>query len=298
MFHVEYRVRLCRVGAVGDACAQFQFAAAGVLHAHLQCPQGAVVFAHVVELWFPGSSFVAAHGKSVLVGAVDEAFVGPSVAPGVDDDPCAAFVLVAFAQDAVAVQIEQDAVVVAHDGQCMVYPVAPAGDVFFSHNTRQTVCSGGVIGYGALVAGAGHTDAADAACAEVRVAAVVPEPVFHIFAARFGIYPIATEGVAFDAVEHGRVPFVVALHPAEVRSRAVLVAEDTGVGGSAVNNGRGDTVGHGHAFLARVAVGEQPGEVRGIDVFRKAGVGVAEGVDFVGEHVADARGRSAGTSVL
>ena len=294
--HGELRLCGCRIG--GNAHAQPQFAAARVVHAHLQRAQRPVVFAGVVKLGLPRPAFVLAHGEAILVGAVDEALVGPAVAPRVDDDPGSALVLARFAIKAVAVQVEDGAVVIPHDGQGMVHAVSPACHILFPHQPGSFVLSGGVVCHVALFAGAGHADAANAARVKRRVAAMVPEPVLHQFASLFGVEPIGRERVVRNAVLHGFKPFVVALHPAEIVGAAVLVAEEARIGRSAVCRGVGHAVGHRHALFPRVAVCQQPGEVRRIDMVRGAGRVAAQGIDFVGEHVADARGRTAGASVL
>ena len=289
--HGELRLCGCRIG--GNAHAQPQLAAARIVHTHFQRAQRPVVFAGVVKLGLPRPAFVLAHGEAILVGAVDEALVGPAVAPRVDDDPGSALVLARFAIKAVAVQVEDGPVVIAHDGQGVVHAVAPPRHIFFAHEAGRAVFARGVVGHAALLAGAGHADAADAARMKRRVAAVVPQPVLHQFASLFGVEPIGRERVVRNAVLHGFKPFVVALHPAEVVGRAVLVAKEGRVGRPAVHRGVGHAVGHGHALLARVAVGEQPGEVGGIDVLGPLRRVAPQGIDFVGKHVADARGRAA-----
>ena len=180
----------------------------------------------------------------------------------------------------------------------MVDAVAPARDVFHADDAGPGVAALGVVADGALLAGAGHADAADAAGEEVAVALMVPEPVFHKLAPLLRVDAVGRKGVMGDAVEHGRVPLVVALHPAEVGRGAVLVAEEFRVSAPAVHDGVGHAVGAGHALLAGVAVGQKPGEVGRVDVFGARGVVAAEGVELVGEHVTDARGRAARSAVL
>lgn len=78
------------------------------------------------------------------------------------------------------------------------------------------------------------------------------------------------------------------MHPAKIGVGTVLIAEQAGVCVSAVHYGVGHAIGAGHALFTGMAVGKQPGEVGGVDVFGKRSVGTAIGVDFVGKHIADA----------
>ena len=292
--HGHVGLRCAQVGR--HAGAEEEFAAARVVHLQFNGSLRRVVFAHLIDFGCPpgrAAQFAVARKPcaAVSVGAIDEAVVHPARAPGVHDDPRAHLVLGGFARHAVAVEVKLYAVVVAHDCEGVVHRRAPFLHIVLSVHLRGDV--GGGRGNHARSQGAGHADARDAAAVKIRVAVVVPQPVLHRLSSRLGAHVEGEVAGRFHAVLHGGIPFVVALHPAEVVGGAVLVAEERGVGLSAVEGGGGHAHFRHKLVLARVAVGEQPHEVGGIIVFRLFAVEVAVGVEFVGKHVADARCRSA-----
>ena len=240
VLHGHEHVGLGGVEVGRDADAEQEFAAAGVVHAELDGAQGAVVLAHPVDFGLPPAR--VAHGavgiepgSGMRIGAVNEAVVAPVGPPGVDDNPSADLVGRLFAVDAVAVEVELNAVVVAHDGEGVVDLGAPFGHILLFGYADGVV--GGCRGYALPASGAGYADAYDAAGVEVGVAGMVPEPVFQQFAAFLSFDTDGEMGGCPHAVEHGGVPFVVARHPTEVVVRFELIAEEVGEGASAVDGG-------------------------------------------------------------
>ena len=289
-------VGLGGVEVLRHAHVQRHFRAAVVVHGHLQGAQGAVVAADGVVLGCPVAGG-RSRGARLGIGAVDETVVAP-VAPGVHHDPCAHLVLVGLAVLAVAVQVELDAVVIAHDGERVVHAVAPFLHVVFAHHAQFLVGGGGA---NLLPVAAGsHADAHHAACRVALVAAVVPQVVLQQFAPLLGVHG-GEVGAVGQAVVHGMEPLVVALHPAVVALAvvAVLVAEGFTIGLAAIHHAVGDAGVLCQDLLALTAHPcEQPREVGGVDVLGQLAVGVACGVDLMREHVVDARCRPAGTCTL
>ena len=127
---------------------------------------------------------------------------------------------------------------------------------------------------------------------------MVPQILLNGFATGFGAHVVRETHRPFHAVVHGGKPFIVSLHPSEVIVGRVLIAKIFGVSLAAVESCRWDADVCHKGVLAGVAVGEQPREMGRVIVFGLRAVEVAEGVDFVGEHVADARGGAARAAVL
>ena len=292
--HGHVGLRCVEVGRY--AGAEEEFAAARVVHFEFDGAFRRVAFAHLVDFGLPpgrAAQFAVARKPctAVGIGAIDEAVVHPVRAPRVHDDPRAHLVLRGFARHAVAVEVKLEAVVVAHDCEGVVHRRAPFLHIILSVGAGGDVCGGR--GHHARSQGACHADARDAAAVKIRVAVVVPQPVLHRLSSRLGAHVEGEVAGRFHAVLHGGIPFVVALHPAEVVGGAVLVAEERGVGLSAVEGGGGHAHFRHELVFTRVAVGEQPHEVGGIVIFRLFAVEAAVGVEFVGKHVADARRRAA-----
>ena len=283
-------LRLGGIEVGRDACAEEQLGTARIVHLHLDGTQRTVVLAHVVHFGIPPA---VAHrpvgvepGTAVGVRAVDEAAVTPPRTPGVDNDPGSLLVGRGFAIHAVAVEVKLDAVVIAHDGQRVVDRGAPLFDIVLARCTSFVV--GGSLGNALPVAAAGHADACQTAGMERVVAVVVPQPVLHSLTSFFCLYAEREVCRSRHAVVHGRMPFLIAGHPAEVAVHLFLVAEVFRVGLSAVYGGRRHTHMQHKVLLARVTVGEQPHEVGGIIVVRVLAVEPAVGVELMREHVADA----------
>ena len=133
---------------------------------------------------------------------------------------------------------------------------------------------------------------------EVRVAVVVPEPVFDRLTSFLCLYTDGEVHGFEHTVVHGFIPFLVARHPAEVVVRLFLIAEEGRIGLSAIGLRGGDADILYELILSGVSVGQEPDKVRGIVVLRIFSVQIAEGVHFVGEHVADAGCRAAGAAGL
>ena len=294
------------VGIRGHAHRKEHFRTVGVIHLHFDGAQWTIVLAHVVEFGLPPAAALLAHffaaffrdavcGEAVSIRAIDETIVGPS-APRVGDDPSAHLVFFLFAGFSVAVEVKFEAVVVAYDGESVVNTRTPPANVALSHYAGLEV--GGSFGNTALCAGRGHTDTGNTAAGEVGVAVVVPQPVLQQVATflRTDVHR-QTAGLP-HAVEHGFVPFLITRHPAVVLAVPFFVAEEGRVAAAAVGFHRRHTHVLHKLVLARVAVSEEPHEVRGIHIFGQRGVGVTEGVQLVREHVSDARCRAARTAFL
>ena len=133
VLHVDGLLGLGGVEVGSDAGAEQHLAPARVVHPELDGTQRAIDLTDVVRAGRP-HHLVCADGIAVLVGAVDEALVLPSVAPRVGDDPCAHLLLVLFASHAVAVKVELDAVVIAHDGEGVVVGVAPGAHILHARH--------------------------------------------------------------------------------------------------------------------------------------------------------------------
>ena len=134
--HSRFGFRCVQVGR--HACAQVEFRAARVVHFEFDGTLRFIVFAHAVNFGHPvivGMRAVGIESRhSVSVGAVNEAIVAPAVAPRVHDNPGTHLVGRFFAKLAVAVQVELNAVVVAHDGQGVVNLRTPFFNVVFTRH--------------------------------------------------------------------------------------------------------------------------------------------------------------------
>ena len=294
VLEVDGLVGLRGVEVGGYAGAEQHLASARVVHAYLDGAQGAIDLADVVRAGRP-HHFAGAHAVAVLVGAVDEAVVLPSVAPRVGYDPGAHLVLVGLAHLAVSIEVELYAVVVAHDGEGVVVGVAPGAHVFHAGyaDVLVVLCRGD-----ALPRAVGsHAYAGHAARVERFVATVVVEPFLEHLAPFGGVGGRERER-RFGPVPHGAEPLVVALHPAVVVVVVRLCAEEPAVRPSPVGDHVGDAVRAGHHLLVAVLVGQQPGEVGGVHVLGQRAVQVAPGVYFMSEHIGDVLCRAARTSVL
>ena len=296
-------LRSLRLGGVQirrHAAAEEELGAARVVHLDLDGTQRTVILAHVVHLGVPPAvahrAVLVEPGTAMGIGAVNETAVAPPLAPGVDDNPGSALVGGLFAINAVAVEVELNAVVVAHDGQRVVHRGAPFVHIIFSRNASFVV--GRCFGNRLPVAATGHADTGQTTGMERVVAVVVPEPVFHRLTSLLGLNAEGEVGRADHAVEHTGIPLVVALHPTEVGVSLFLITEELGVGLSAVNRSRGHTHVHHEVLLARVAAGEQPHEVGGVIIVGVLAVEPAVSVQFMREHVADTRSRATRTTVL
>ena len=256
-----------------------------IVHSHFEGAEGTIVFAHTVDFGRP-STVARTHRAGVGIGAVDETVVGPEP-PRVDNNPGTALIVV-FAGLSVAVKIKFDAIVIAYDGEGMVDLLSPRGDVFLSDHTGSLVGIG--VGDFSLGHGRSHTDTEQATGMEVGVAVMVPQPVFRNLAT-FGRVEAAAGKACGPkhTVVHGFKPLVVARHPPEVVLRFVLRAKEGGVGAATIGRGRRHTYARHHLILTGAARSEQPNEVGGIEVVGHGGIEIAESVDFMGEHVADAR---------
>ena len=73
-------VRLCGIDVLRNTCAQQQFATVAVVHEQLDGAQGAVALAYNVAAGVP-REHILANSVAIFVGAIDEAFVLPAVAP-------------------------------------------------------------------------------------------------------------------------------------------------------------------------------------------------------------------------
>ena len=71
----------------------------------------------------------------MLIRAIDEALVLPSVAPGIGDNPGADLVLIDLSDFAVAIEVELYAVVVAADSKGMIEGFTPSLDILHTHHT-------------------------------------------------------------------------------------------------------------------------------------------------------------------
>ena len=272
-----------------NAHRQFQLASSRIIHQQTKRTHRPVFFPHMIKFRVPSPSFLLPYRKTVFIRTIDKAFVSPSVSPGIDDDPGATLILIPLTVDLITVQIEDNPVVIADNGQGMVHPIPPAGHVFLSDHPGCPVSSLRIISYWPLLAGTGHTDTADTAYTKRIVTLMIPQPVFYILTPLFRINAIRRKRIVRNAVEHRRIPFVIALHPTEIRVRTILITEQTGISGSTVNGRIGHTIGPGHTFLSGIAVGQQPGEVGGIDMFRTVGRIPPISVHLMRKHVADAR---------
>ena len=139
MFEGDDAVGFCGVEVVGNAGGEIEFRAAGIVHLQFDGAQRTIVLSHLIHLGHPPAvahcSVCVEPGSGVSVGAVDKATVCPVGSPGVHDNPCAFFIGGGFAVDAVAVQVKLNAVIVAHDGQCVVHAGAPFLHVFLSDHS-------------------------------------------------------------------------------------------------------------------------------------------------------------------
>ena len=294
------------VGVGGHTHSEEHFRTVGVVHLHLDGAQRTIVLAHIVKFGLPPAATLLAHffaalfrdavcGEAVSVGAVDQTVVGPS-APGVGDDPSTDFVFFFFTGLTVAVEVKFDAIVVTYHREGVVDARTPPANVALSHHTG---CYVGIrAGNTALRCCRGHTDTGDTAASEVSVAVVVPQPVLQHVAALFcaDTHRQVTRGQ--HAVEHGFVPLLVTRHPTIVLAVPLFVTEEGRVTATAVGFHRRHTYVLYKLILARVAVSEEPHEVRGIHIFGQRSVGMAEGVQLVSEHIGNARCRTARTTFL
>ena len=134
MLEGDCAVRLGGVDVFRNTGAEQQFAAMAVFHQQFQSAQRTVVLAYDVGARCP-CHLVFANRIAVLVGTIDEAFVLPSVTPGVGDNPGSYFVFFNLTYFSVAVQVKLNAVVIAADGNSMVVDIAPGLDVFHAGNS-------------------------------------------------------------------------------------------------------------------------------------------------------------------
>ena len=294
VFEGEHLLRPCGAEVLGNTTGKQELAAMRVVHEKLDGAQRTIVLADDVCAGSPRPC-VCPDGIAVLVGTEDEAFVLPAVAPRVGNNPGSDFVLFHFAHDAVAVEVELNAVVVAANGKGMVEGVAPCLHVFLTNDTCFSVSSR--TGYGCPSAISCDTDASHAAAMHRLVAAVVVEPFLELLSALGGIGRSHGEVIS-RPVPHGAEPLVVALHPSVVGVVVRLCTEESAVGASTISGDVGDAGALGHSLGGTGLVGHQPCEVRGILVLGERSIGVAIAVYLVRELIADASSRATGTAIL
>ena len=285
-------------GILSDAHLQLQVIPFAVGHLELEHQLGLVALAHVVEL---GAHPVPERDP---VRNVHPAPVHPLPAPGVERDqrpplpvqhvhaPVAGDVDV-VGDLSVAVEIVAHAVVVAGPGHGVVELRAP-----LVQNVLPALVE--VVGdLAELRVGNGQSRARNAALPDAAVAPVVVQPPLQV--AQFFRRGDVDEIVVLQPIVQGVVPRVVALHPAVLRVVVRRVHRPTvlaRVGLASVDHRIGDSRVDRQLGAARVAVRRHEGVVRGVDVLREKAGHVAVEVQLVREHVADLRGRAAGTAGL
>ena len=294
------------VGIRGHTDGKEHFRTVGVAHLHLDGAQRTIVLAHEVEFGLPPAAALLAHffsalfrdavcGETVSVGAIDQTVVGPS-APRVGDDPSADFVFFFFTGLAVAVEVKFDTIVVTHNREGVVDARSPPAYIALADYAGFDI--GGGFGNAALRCCRGHTDTGDTAAGKVCVAVVIPQPVLQHVAAFFRTDVHGQTTRRQHAIEHGFVPLFVTRHPTIVLAVPLFVTEESGVAATTIGFHGGHTHMLHKLVLTGVTVGEEPHKVRGVHIFGQRGVGVTEGVQLVGEHISNARCRTARTTFL
>ena len=231
-------LRLRGVEVTGDTSAEADFRAARIVHLQADGAQRAVVFANAIYLGEPPGviaegAIAIEPGSAISVRAIDETIVAPA-APGVGNNPGTYLVGTLLAFDAVTIEVEFNAVVVAHNRQGVVHARTPFANVIFVGNACSIVGCGR--GDALPFATAGHTDTYNTTAVEVGVAIVVPEPVLHSLATFLRSHADGEVGRLEHTIVHGFVPFVVACHPSEVVVRLLLIAKQAGIGLTAIGS--------------------------------------------------------------
>ena len=271
-----------------------QLAAMVVVHQELDGAQGTIVLPDDISAGSPCPRVVI-DCIAVLIGTIDEAFVLPSVAPRVGNNPGANLILFCLTHDAVAIEVELNAVVVATDCEGMIEGIAPLLHIFHADNPSSFVGSG--TGNGSPCAVGSNADACHTAAMHGLVAAVVVEPLFKLLPAFGGVGRSKVEVIG-RAIPHGTVPFVVALHPTIVGVVMCLSPKESAIGASAVSRHVGDAYCLGHALSGAGLVSHQPREVRGILVLWQRRICIAIAVYLVRELITHTGSRAAGTAIL
>ena len=269
---------------LGNACRKQKLASARIVHQNLYGTQGAVVLTDDVSSWRPSPRIVV-HGKAVLVGAIDEALVLPSVAPRIGNNPSAYLILFHLAYNAVLVQVELDSVIVSANSEGMIERVAPLLYILHADNSRFTVRSRS--GNSCPCAISRHTDTCHSTTVHGLVATMIVEPFLQLLTA-FGRIRRGKLEVVGRLVPHGTVPLVIALHPAIIGVVVRLWSEEPAIGTSAISGDIGDAYRLCHALRRTRLISHQPSEVRRILVLGQRSIGIAITVHLVRELIADA----------
>ena len=298
--HVGDVVGFCSIEVGTYTHLQKQFATVTVGHLQLNGTQGTEVLAGMIELTAPVATGhftcgLVADRTGILIGTVDETLVFP-IAPAVNDNPGTLLVLARFTSLTVVVKVELDAVIPANHGYGMVHLGTPAVNITHASHTGSIIgCSlGDILPHTAR----GHTKTDKATCLEVQVAGMVIEPCLGSQTTFLGVHCQGIGCGAQHTVGDGIHPLVIACHPTKVIIRLLLITEERAIGLAAINLGIGHTNELHELVLAVITIGEKPHEVGGILVLGHLAAHVAQGVDFMGEHVADTASTATGTACL
>ena len=285
---------LSGIHVFSNAGTEQKFASMCIIHQQLDGAQGTIILTNDKSTWSP-SPCIVIHSKTVLIRAVNEALVFPTIAPRVGNNPGSYLIFFNLSDNAVSVKVELNAVVISANGKSMIECIAPRLHILHAYHTGSFVGCG--VGNSSPCAVSSHANTSNAASVHRFISTMIVEPFLQLLSA-FGSVGRRKTEVVSRLIPHGTIPLVIALHPAIIGVVVRLWSEESAVGSSAISGNIGNAYSFCHSFCCAGLISQQPSEVRRILILGQRSINITIAVNLMRELIAYGCSRATRTAIL